>query len=75
MDYKKFYNEAINTNVQLTKHIELWLQEREKARKQNKPYDRYETFTICSFPWILDAASKSEMMRLEMKSFQRSNQN
>jgi hypothetical protein len=49
----------------LTTHIDLWLTEKDKARKAGRKFDRYAKFTICSFPWILDAASKAEMMRLE----------
>ncbi len=35
----------------------------EKAKKNNRPFDKYASFNLCVYPWILDASNKSEIMR------------
>lgn len=34
------------------------------------PFDRLKIFTLCSFPWILDAANKSELLKIANKYYQ-----
>jgi len=63
IDYKEFYNDAINKEVTLKDHILSWISEKEKARKLNKVYDRYSSFNLCNYPWILDTANKNEIMK------------
>jgi len=65
--YKEFYNDAINNEVNLQSHLKAWIDYREKCRVQRKPYDRHEIFTLCNYPWILDAANKAEMIKLHNK--------
>lgn len=67
IDYKEFYNDAINKEISLKEHIVVWLKEREKAKKENRPFDKFATFNLCAFPWVLDASSKSEIMKLEQR--------
>jgi hypothetical protein len=67
VDYKEFYNDAINKEVSLKDHIVRWIVDTEKAKKQNRPYDKYQSFNLCVYPWILDAANKSEIMRYNSK--------
>lgn len=62
--YKEFYNDAINKEVNLKDHLLTWIGEREKCRIENRPFDRHRIFTLCSYPWILDAANKAEMMKI-----------
>ena len=40
VEYKEFYNDAINKEVNLKDHYEQWVLERERCRKQNRPFDR-----------------------------------
>jgi hypothetical protein len=35
IDYREFYNDAINKDVQLKDHIERWIVDTEKAKKAN----------------------------------------
>jgi hypothetical protein len=65
IDFKEFYNDAINKEVSLKDHIKLWLLEREKAKKGGYTFDRHKVFTFCSYPWILDAANKSDILKHE----------
>ena len=64
VDYKEFYNDAINKDVNLKDHFEQWIVERERCRQLHRPFDRLKIFTLCSFPWILDAANKSELLKI-----------
>jgi hypothetical protein len=64
ISYKEFYNDAINKEVSLRDHYITWIQEREKCRLEHRPFDRHKVFTLCCYPWILDAANKSEMLKL-----------
>src|SRR5438105_3936942 len=65
IDFKEFYNDAINKEVSLTEHIKIWVIERERARRSNIPFDRHKVFSFCSYPWILDAANKSDLLKSE----------
>ncbi|CDW90384.1 hect e3 ubiquitin [Stylonychia lemnae] len=67
LSYKEFYNDAINKELNLQDHFVQWIQEREIARASNVPYDRHAKFTICNYPWILDAANKSDMIKIQNK--------
>ena len=40
VDYKEFYNDAINKEVNLQDHFGHWIQERERCRKHRQPFDR-----------------------------------
>lgn len=64
VDYREFYNDAINKEVNLNQHYETWIVERERYRVQNRPFDRLHAFTLCSFPWILDSANKAELLKI-----------
>jgi hypothetical protein len=68
IDYKDLYNDAINREINLKEHFYLWIQERQVAKNQKKAFDKYSKFTFCSFPWILDAANKSELLRHQNRS-------
>ena len=67
INYKEFYNDAVNKEVNLRDHFIMWIKEREHARQQRLTYDRFKVFTICNYPWILDSANKSEMLKIQNK--------
>jgi hypothetical protein len=48
--------------VNLKDHFMSWIQEREKSKSLGRPFDRFKKFTLCSYPWLLDAANKSELL-------------
>jgi hypothetical protein len=62
VDYKEFYNDAINKEINLRDHQDFWITEREKARKAKVKFDRFKFFSICCFPWILSPANKADLM-------------
>lgn len=63
-DYREFYNDAINKDVNLDSDFKRWIQERERCRALKVPFDRLRVFTLCSFPWILDSAHKAELLKI-----------
>ena len=63
INYTVFNNDAINKEVSLKDHFTVWLQERQKAKRDHVPFDRHKVFTIACYPWILDAARKSEQIK------------
>lgn len=40
-----------------------WILEKERARKQKQKFDRFKFFSICCYPWILNAANKAELLK------------
>lgn len=67
IDYKEFYNDAINREINLKEHFEQWIMDREKARALKQQFDRLKNFTLCSFPWLLDAANKADLLKISNK--------
>ena len=65
IDFKEFYNDAINKEVNLSDHIKLWVSERQKAKKAKTVFDRHSVFSFCCYAWILDAANKSDILKME----------
>lgn len=53
--------------MNLKDHITRWLEEKNKAKKQNRKFDRFKVFNLCSYPWILEANNKSEVMKYASK--------
>jgi hypothetical protein len=70
IDYREFYNDAINKEVSLKDHILRWIEEKEKAKRANRAFDKYSFFSLCAYPWILDAANKSEVMKYSSRANQ-----
>lgn len=64
INYKEFYNDAVNKEISLKDHFIMWIKEREYSRVHKTPYDRHRVFTICNYPWILDSANKAEMLKI-----------
>ena len=67
IDYKEFYNDAINREINLKEHFEQWIMDREKARALKQQFDRLKNFTLCSFPCLLDAANKADLLKISNK--------
>jgi HECT-domain (ubiquitin-transferase) len=63
LDYKEFYNDAINKDLNLSQDFKIWMKERDRCRATKTPYDKYRVFSLCAFPWILDSAFKSEILK------------
>jgi ubiquitin-protein ligase E3 A len=49
----------------LKDHFVAWIREREECRRTGRVFDRHKVFTLCSYPWILDAANKSEFLKIQ----------
>jgi len=64
IEYKEFYNDAINKEVQLKTHFTIFLKEKLLAQQENRPINRQVAFSLCFYPWILDANAKSELLKL-----------
>lgn len=71
IDFKEFYNDAINKDVRLTDHYLVWKQERMKAIKEKRKVDKNKHFSLCFYPWILDAGTKADILKQENKLQQR----
>lgn len=67
IDYKEFYNDAINSDVRLIDHILVWKKETEKCKKNQVPLDKTRVFSLCFYPWILNASSKSDLLKVDNK--------
>ena len=65
--FKDFHNDAINKEVSLKDHFIAWIREREECKKFGRTFDRHRVFTLCSYPWILDASNKSELLKIQNK--------
>lgn len=65
INFKEFHNDAINKEVSLKDHFIGWVREREQSRRSGEVFDRHRVFTLCSYPWILDAANKSELLKIQ----------
>lgn len=65
VDYKEFYNDAINKEVNLKDHYLMWVSERDRCKQQKRPFDRFKIFTLCSYPCILDSANKADLLKLQ----------
>lgn len=63
--YKDFHNDAINKEVRLKDHITSWIKERIKCQEERRVFDRHRIFTLCNYPWILDAEHKIELLAIE----------
>ena len=65
IDYKEFYNDAINKDVSLKEHFKLWIDSKAKAKALGQPFNRKKIFSFCCFSWIMDAASKADLLKFE----------
>jgi len=63
--YKEFHNDAINKEVNLRKHIRVWVDGKVYAMERNQAYDRHRDFTLCNYPWILDVEHKVDLLAYE----------
>lgn len=63
--YKEFHNDAINKEVNLRKHIRVWVDGKVLAMERQQPYDRHRDFTLCNYPWILDVEHKVDLLAYE----------
>lgn len=55
-----FYNDGVNKEIELKSHYFKW-----EESLQNEEYDKHSNFTLCHYPWILDTASKGEILKYE----------
>lgn len=67
IDFKEFYNDAINRDVHITDHLLVWNKERDNAKKENRPVNRTKVFSLCFYPWIFDTGNKSDILKQEIK--------
>lgn len=67
VDYREFYNDGINQDVNLKEHIIIWIREKEQSKKYKTKIDKDKVFSLCFYPWILNAASKQELLRIDNK--------
>mmetsp|Transcript_26126 Transcript_26126/g.46463 ORF Transcript_26126/g.46463 Transcript_26126/m.46463 type:complete len:678 (-) Transcript_26126:5686-7719(-) len=55
LSYTEFYNDAVNKEVDLNHQYELWLR------------TNGDRFSFVNYSWVLDASSKSTLLKLESK--------
>eukprot|EP01001_Neometanema_parovale_P008318 NODE_459_length_2451_cov_84.329897_g436_i0.p1 GENE.NODE_459_length_2451_cov_84.329897_g436_i0~~NODE_459_length_2451_cov_84.329897_g436_i0.p1 ORF type:complete len:747 (+),score=177.56 NODE_459_length_2451_cov_84.329897_g436_i0:77-2317(+) len=59
IDYKEFYNDAVNSVVDIKQDYKRW----HEARKQGLSSEEWEHFSFTQFPFILDPAAKSAVLQ------------
>jgi len=67
VQYKEFYNDTINKNLDIKRDFEIYFN---KLKKKINLKD--ESFCLLSYPWLFDSASKSEVLYYYNTNKQRS---
>lgn len=65
MSRKDFYNDGVNQEIELKSHYFKWQDALAKAEQEGEEFDPRSNFTLCAYPWILDTASKAEILKVE----------
>jgi len=50
--------------VDLKKQVIIFLQEWDKAKRDQREFDPYSFFTLYNYPWILNPHKKGELQRI-----------
>jgi ubiquitin-protein ligase E3 A len=61
VSYEDFYNDAVNNIVDLKEDYNRWV--RSLGQEQRK--STFESFSFCTFPFILDPSSKSKILQID----------
>jgi E3 ubiquitin-protein ligase HERC4 len=48
----------------------LWIKEKDRAKRQNRHYEKFANFNLCDYAWVFDAISKTEVMMFVQRSQQ-----
>ncbi|RYG43649.1 hypothetical protein EON68_00035, partial [archaeon] len=60
--FEAFYNEVVSTDISLQQDFRRWLERRQAGAHSRMTAS---TFSFCSFPFIFDAAAKSQILQLD----------
>lgn len=60
LELAEFYNDGVNNEIELKSHYSKWLEARTSDTEEVD-----KCFTLCSYPWILNTSSKSELLQWE----------
>ena len=60
----EFYNDSLNNDVDLKKQAQIFYNEWNAKKQQNREYDRYSGFNLYNYPWTLNAYRKAELFRI-----------
>ena len=76
LTYRDFENDAINDEVDLEEDFKTWYLSRSDDMRRNRSHSNFDEsdFSFCRFPFVLDAASKANILRYEASVEQRRNQ-
>eukprot|EP00944_MAST-04C_sp_MAST-4C-sp1_P002784 g2784.t1 len=76
LTYRDFENDAINDEVDLEEDFKTWYLSRSDDMRRNRSHSNFDDsdFSFCRFPFVLDAASKANILRYEASVEQRRNQ-
>jgi len=58
VSYKEFYNDAVNKEMDMREQFKLWWRSKDES-------EMADLFSFVRFPWILDSASKSELLHFD----------
>lgn len=64
---EEFYNDLVNNESNLQLHYDEWYNVQCQLEDPNQAYVD-ETFSLINYPWILDAASKSDVLSLDSRN-------
>eukprot|EP00667_Euglena_gracilis_P004148 EG_transcript_4168 len=66
LDYKEFYNDAVNSMVDMKQDYRRW----HDVKRRGLSGETWETFSFMQYPFILDPASKAKVLGLNATSQQ-----
>lgn len=69
LSYKEFYNNTLNTVINLAEQYEEWVEQKRQIQDPNESY--VNTNNIINFAWILDAQSKSDILLIDSREKQK----
>jgi hypothetical protein len=64
---EEFYNDAINELIDFKKDFIQWYDFVQDKSYEEAYLKRRDFFSLCSFPWVLDASSKTIIINFESR--------
>lgn len=69
LGYKEFYNESLNRDINLSDQYEGWIEQKKQLNDPNESFVNINN--VITFPWILDAQAKSDILLIDSREKQK----